>query len=107
MLEIGECAAATSGDYQQYFIKDGRRYHHIIDPKTGYPGDKCVSATCVTDLCIDADAAATALFIMGPEDGMKWLEANDEYEGLIIYFDGEGKLTHVISSGLKNSFTLP
>jgi len=100
VLEIAECAVATSGDYQQYFEEEGVRYHHILDPKTGRPSNKCVSATIAAATCMDADAAATAVFVMGPEEGIKWLNDNSDFEGIIIFFDNDGVLTHVTSDGI-------
>jgi len=100
ILSIDDGAVSTSGDYQQYFEEGGKRYHHIIDPKTGYPADKCVSATVWAKECIEADALATALFVMGPAEGMKWLEKHPDYLGLIIYFNENGELADVHSTGL-------
>ncbi|MCB2211315.1 FAD:protein FMN transferase [bacterium] len=76
VLELHEdVAVATSGDYERYFEIDGGRYHHIIDPETGYPGINSISATVVTENCVDADAYATALFIIGPEQGLLLAES--------------------------------
>jgi len=101
VLLIEDGAVATSGDYQQYFEEGGKRYHHIIDPATGYPGDKCVSATVWAKNCGEADAAATGLFVMGVEKGMEWLKQNTDYLGMIIYFDDKGELVEAHSEGLK------
>ena len=60
-------AVATSGDYERYFIRDGIRYHHILDPATGYPARKSVSVTVWTETAMDADALATTIFVLGPE----------------------------------------
>ncbi len=65
-LKNAECVF-TSGDYERYFIHDGRRYHHIIDPRSGYPADKAISVTVLHQDGAIADAASTALFIAGPE----------------------------------------
>lgn len=69
-LELENQAAATSGDYQQYFIVDGKRYSHIIDPKTGYPvNNKVISVTITAPTAAQADGLSTALFVLGKEKG--------------------------------------
>jgi len=67
-IEIsGDESVFTSGDYERYFTSDGQRYHHIIDPRTGYPADQTRSVTVLHSDAATADAAATALFIAGPD----------------------------------------
>jgi thiamine biosynthesis lipoprotein len=66
----GDASIFTSGDYERFFEVDGRRYHHIIDPRTGYPADSTVSVTVIHSDAATADAAATALFVAGPDE---WL----------------------------------
>ncbi|MDK2885620.1 MAG: FAD:protein transferase [Thermosipho sp. (in: thermotogales)] len=63
-------SVATSGDYERYFVKDGVRYHHIIDPKTGYPSNGAISATVISNDAISADAFSTAAFVLGVKN---WL----------------------------------
>lgn len=63
----GDESVFTSGDYERFFKADGIRYHHIIDPRTGYPANKSRSVTIIHSEAATADAAATALFIAGPE----------------------------------------
>lgn len=81
-------AVATSGDYQKYFDQEGIRYHHIMNPKTGYPVTGIMSATVVTDTVMDADALSTAVFVMGVEKGLAFIDSLENTEGLIIDQDG-------------------
>ena len=67
----GEESVFTSGDYERYYMYKGKRYHHILDPRTGYPADQSQSVTVIHHNSGLADAAATALFIAGSE---QWLE---------------------------------
>lgn len=114
VLEIKDKAVVTSGGYQRYFEQDGKRYHHIIDPATGYPAESgltsvTVVADCVSDdgmgtLC---DAFSTALFIMGEE---KALDFWREWQGVspslfdLVLITGDGRV--VVTQGLAESFTL-
>lgn len=71
IIEPGNNAVATSGDYRNYFEEDGVRYSHIIDPRTGYPiQHNLVSVTVISETCMDADAYATALTVMGAEQAL-------------------------------------
>jgi thiamine biosynthesis lipoprotein len=64
-LEVSNAAVATSGDYFQYFEIEEKRYHHILDPRTGFPSEACVSATIIADHALQADAWATAAVVLG------------------------------------------
>ncbi len=105
VLELQDGAVATSGDYERYFIADGVRYFHILDPKTGRPARGLVSVTVTAPSCILADAYATAVFVLGPERGMALLEGDDELEGLLIYETEEG-LAYTATDGLKGKLEL-
>ncbi|KQA24008.1 thiamine biosynthesis lipoprotein [Vibrio metoecus] len=77
IIEPGEYAIATSGDYRNYFEQDGVRYSHIIEPKTGRPiNNRVVSVTVLDKSCMTADGLATGLMVMGEERGMAVAEAN-------------------------------
>ncbi len=86
----GDESVFTSGDYERHFIYEGRRYHHIIDPRTGYPATGTASVTVLHHNAVAADAAATALFIAGPE---QWYEvAKNMGMRYVLLIDSEGTL---------------
>jgi thiamine biosynthesis lipoprotein len=97
IIELKEGAVVTSGDYERYFIHQDTRYHHIFDPETGMPVRECQSVTILADTAERADVLATAVFIMGPEQGKTFLEHQAGVEGMIIRADGE----RVMSSGFS------
>ena len=103
ILETGQSAVVTSGIYERYFEEDGKRYHHILDPDSGYPVEsELLSITIVTDSGIIADAYSTVVFSEGLQKGMDLLESTPAMEG--IFITKEKKV--YTSSGLKSSFTL-
>lgn len=74
-VEVTDAALATSGDYRNVVERDGKRYSHIIDPRTGYPIDHdLASASVIADTCAEADALATALMVMGPSEARAFVE---------------------------------
>jgi thiamine biosynthesis lipoprotein len=78
-LDLENQAVATSGDYEQFFMLDGKRYSHIIDPKTGYPVDnRIISVTIVADTTTAADAMSTAIFVLGKERATALVKETDE-----------------------------
>lgn len=93
---------ATSGDYEKYFMKDGTRYHHILDPQTGFPVQNgLTSVTVVCDSGLLADGLSTACFILGLDDALKLLET---YDADGIFVDEEHNL--YLTSGMKERFEL-
>ncbi len=104
-FQLDEGSVATSGDYERYCIKDSIRYHHILNPRTGYPANDCVSVTILTDKAMMADALSTAVFVLGRELGMKLVESLPGVEAIIL-FEQNGKLQQLVSNGLKNKFKL-
>ena len=101
-IEMGDGTFSTSGDYERTFMKDGVRYHHIIDPDLGEPARLCRSVTLVTNRAVIADAVAKGVFILGPTDGMALIEKLPDVEGVIVGANNQV----LVSSGLKGRVTL-
>lgn len=102
--DVGLPALATSGDYEQVFEFEGRRFHHLLDPATGYPANKAISASVWAENALAADILATAAFVLGPDAGCELIEGINSTETVIFY--NEGGLVHYrASSGLNGHFT--
>ncbi|MDT3777673.1 FAD:protein FMN transferase [Nitrospira sp. MA-1] len=101
-IELEDEAVSTAGDYQRYFMKDGVRYHHILDPATLLPARGCQSVTVIAKDGVMADGLDTGIFVMGPKKGMALIESLPDVEGVIV--DQEG--TVLVSSGLKGRLSL-
>ena len=95
-FEISDKSIATSGNYERYFNPE-KTAHHIIDPKTGYSANECISATIIGENCMQVDALATAVFVMGPEKGIRLVESLPDVECFII----DTERTICSSSGLS------
>jgi len=103
-FEIKDKAVSTSGDYEKFFTIEGKRYSHIIDPRTGNPVKGIVSVTVVTGNATRADALSTGVFVLGLEKGMDLIEQLSDVEGIIVYEDTDDKLSTKTSSGMQNLF---
>ncbi len=104
-IKMDEGAVATSGDYERFFEKEGQRYHHILNPESGYPSRPTVSSTIFAQTTSLADAASTAAFVLGPDQGLKFIEHNPEFEGFII-FEKDSKLNWKASSGITDKINI-
>ncbi len=83
------CGIVTSGNYRKFYIKDGKKYAHTIDPRTGYPvTHDLLSATIVAPSATEADALATACMVIGPEQARALIESRPELEGYLITSEG-------------------
>lgn len=103
ILSVADKSVVTSGNYERYFMKDGERFHHIIDPKTGYPSQsKIISATIISDNSIDGDGLSTGVYILGIDKALRIIE---EIQGIEAIFITEDKKVY-ITSGIKDVFEL-
>lgn len=84
-LNLQDMAVATNGDYEHYFFFNGQRYHHIMDPQSGYPvSNGCISVTIITPSAFVADILSTAVFVLGQKAGMDVIEDLEQVEGIIV-----------------------
>lgn len=98
VLLLEDSAVATSGDYERFFDPE-KKFHHIIDPRTGYSAAELMSVTIVAETALEADALATAVFVSGASQGMELVESLGNVEALIITADGR----ILVSTGLHYS----
>jgi thiamine biosynthesis lipoprotein len=101
-LELTDASFSTAGDYERFFMQDGVRYHHLLDPDVGQPARGARSVTIVAPTAIVADVLDTGVFILGPEAGMALIESQPDVEGVIVTAKNEV----LISSGLKSRLRL-
>jgi thiamine biosynthesis lipoprotein len=94
---------ATSGDYERFFVRDGVRYHHIIDPATGFPSRGVAAVTIVAPDAMSADALSTIVFLLGPGRGMELVSRIPGVECLML-LEEKGRLECRLSAGLRERF---
>ena len=103
VLNVTDIAMATSGNYRRFYYKNGKKYAHTIDPKTGYPVQhNILSATVLAKTCAQADAYATSFMVLGLDGAKKILERHPELMAYFIYDDGQGKNAVWFSPSLKD-----
>lgn len=102
-LKLENKALATSGNYRKFYLKDGQKITHTIDPKSGMTMDRSLlSATVITDSCAVADGLATAFMVMGKEKTVEFLEDHKDIHGILIFSDEKGYLRTYISPGIAD-----
>jgi thiamine biosynthesis lipoprotein len=102
VLELSDKYISTSGDYERFVIREKKRYHHIIDPRTGKPSKGVISVTLVGDRGAIIDPLSKVPFILGPEDGMKFVR---KFGAEAIIVDEQGKV--FMTDGIKNLMDQP
>lgn len=102
ILELTDVGLATSGNYRNFYYKDGKKYAHTIDPRTGYPVQhNILSATVVAEDCMTADALATAFMVMGLEKAEAYANAHPTIDACFIYSGEKGEFKMFFTEGMK------
>lgn len=102
IIKLENKAIATSGSYRKFYIKNGIKYSHTIDPKTGYPvSHSLLSASVISDKCMNADAYATAFMVMGLEKAKQFIEKHQNIEAYFIYSDIKNNMKTYSSKGFS------
>lgn len=103
IIRISDKALATSGNYRKFYIEDGIKYSHTIDPKTGYPAkNSLLSATIISDDCAMSDGIATACMVMGNEAAIDFITRNPQFSAYFVYSDESGNYKTWISDNLQD-----
>lgn len=103
IISVQDKSIVTSGNYEKYFVKNDKIFHHILDPRTGYPSDsRIISATIISNNSIDGDGLSTGVYILGVE---KALELIESIEGIDAIFITDDKKVYV-TAGVRKSFEL-
>lgn len=106
ILQLSNVGIATSGNYRNYYYKDGKKYAHTIDPRTGYPVQHSIlSATVIAGDCMSADAYATAFMVMGLEDAEHFANAHPDIDAYFIYSDEQGAFRTFYTKGMDKYIT--
>ena len=104
-IKLHNTAVATSGDYRIFFEVDGKRYSHVLDPKTGCPvSNQVVSVSILSNRCAFADGLATAVMVLGHKKGLQLINRLENVEGLIIARQKDGAFTDYYSKGFKAKY---
>jgi thiamine biosynthesis lipoprotein len=99
---VKDKVVVTSGDYERFFIQNNKRYHHLLDPSTGYPADKLQSVTLLAPDGTTAEAVSVSVFVMGAQQGLKYLESFPGMDGFVI--DSTGKIS--ATPGAQSAFEM-
>jgi len=108
IIKISDKAIATSGNYRKFYVEDGIKYSHHVDPRTGYTTkNTLLSISIIADECAMADGVATGCLVMGKEMAMEFLELHPEFEAFMVYSDEGGNFKTWTSEKLKSYLSVP
>lgn len=100
-IDVQDETVSTSGDYERYFVKDGVRYHHLLDPQSGHPARLCRSVTILARSALTADWASTGVFVLGPDEGMALVESLPDVEAVVVTADNQVRVSTGLQERLK------
>ncbi|NTW72405.1 MAG: FAD:protein FMN transferase, partial [Eubacteriaceae bacterium] len=101
VVSVKDCTVVSSGDYERYFTSNGKKYHHILDPFTGYPADTGLrQTTIITPKSVDGDGLSTSTFLLGADKAIQLIESMPDAEAIFVTSDHKIYVT----SGLKDVF---
>jgi FAD:protein FMN transferase len=102
VINLKDRSLATSGNYRKFYVENGIKYSHTIDPKTGYPArNQLLSATILADECATADGIATACMVIGKDKSIEFLGLHPEYDAFLVYSDNSGNYLTWTTENLK------
>jgi thiamine biosynthesis lipoprotein len=108
IISLKDRSLATSGNYRKFFVENGVKYSHTIDPRTGYPAkNQLLSATILADDCATADGIATACMVMGKERTIEFLGFHPEFDAFLVYSDDMGNFQTWSTEDLKRFISQP
>jgi len=108
IISMKNRSLATSGNYRKFYVEDGVKYSHTIDPRTGYPArNQLLSATILADECATADGIATACMVFGKDKTIEFLNMHPEYDAFLVYSDDNGNYQTWATENLKGSVSNP
>jgi FAD:protein FMN transferase len=108
ILKMTDKAISTSGNYRKFYIEDGVKYSHHIDPRTGYTTkNTLLSVSIIADECAMADGVATGCLVMGKDKAIEFIERHPEFEAYMVYSDDNGNFRTWTSAKLKNDLSEP
>jgi thiamine biosynthesis lipoprotein len=106
IIKISDKAISTSGNYRAFYVEDGIKYSHTIDPRTGYPAkNKLLSATIIADDCTMADGIATACMVMGKDDAIEFINKNPQLGVYLVFSDDNGNFRTWVSKDLADNIS--
>jgi thiamine biosynthesis lipoprotein len=106
IIKISDMAVSTSGNYRKFYVEDGIKYSHTIDPKTGYPAkNRLLSTTIVADNCTLADGIATACMVMGKEKAIDFIKSHPGLSAYFVFSDDNGNFKTWMSDDLKEKIS--